>query len=76
MVIPTQRSGADEVAQNYFININPCRNVAMYSLMVYFIYSLLRGVATCDCYYFSFFRFDIKHSNEIGPISKIVMRDT
>ena len=32
MVIPTQRSGADEVAQNYFINVNPCKNVAMHRL--------------------------------------------
>ena len=70
MVIPTQRSGADEVAQNYFIDVNPCKNVAMYSLMVYFIYSLL-----CDCYHFSFL-YNIKHSNEIDPISKIELRDT
>ena len=72
MVIPTQRSGADEVAQNCFININPCKNVAMYSLMVYFIYSLLRGVAI---YHFSFL-YNIKRSNEIGPISNIELRDT
>ena len=72
MVIPTQRSGADEVAQNYFININPCKNVAMYSLMVYFIYSLLMGVAK----YYSSFLYNIKRSNEIGPISNIELRDT
>ena len=71
MVIPTQRSGADEVAQNYFINTNPCKNVAMYSLMVYFIYSLLMGVAK-----YSSFLYNIKRSNEIGPISNIELRDT
>ena len=66
MVIPTQRSGADEVAQNYFINVNPCKNVAMYRLMVQFIY-----YATAIN-----FLYNIKHSNEIGPISKIELRDT
>ena len=68
MVIPTQRSGADEVAQNYFINVNPCKNVAMYSLMVYFIYYAIAIILD--------FLYNIKHSNEISPISKIELRDT
>ena len=66
MVIPTQRSGADEVAQNYFINVNPCKNVAMYRLIVQFFHYATAII----------FLYNIKHSNEIGPISKIELRDT
>ena len=71
MVIPTQRSGADEVAQNYLFyqyeSLQECINVQFDGIFHLFTNAT---AIILD------FLYNIQHSNEISPISKIELRDT